>query len=83
MSKKETLLVGLKKEIAHHPGFAVCYARGSVFKPEGRLFRVEKGKRAIVSRLLCLRQVFRRRCRLCPHSAFTATFEAKGAHDLG
>ena len=78
MAKKETILVNLKKEIAHHPGFAVCYARSSVFRAEGRLVRVEKGKRTEVSRVLCVRRMFRGRCSKCPHSAFTAEFEARG-----
>jgi hypothetical protein len=78
MAKKETILVGLGKEKAHHPGFAVCYARSSVFRPEGRLFRVEKGKRTEVNRALCIRKVFRGRCTKCPHSSFEATFEARG-----
>jgi hypothetical protein len=78
MAKKETTLVGLGKEKAHHPGFAVCYARSSIFRPEGRLFRVEKGKRSEVNRILCARRVFRGRCTKCPHSKFEVTFEARG-----
>ena len=74
---RETVLIGLAKEKAHHPGFAVCYAHGRVFRPEGKLFRVERGKRAIVSRVLCLRLFFRGKCRKCPHSKFEATFEAQ------
>jgi len=77
MAKKETIIVSLGEEKAHHPGFVVCYARSSTFKPEGKLFRVEKGKRAEVNRLLCLAQHYKKRCRLCPHSEFEAVFEAK------
>lgn len=72
---KETILVDLSEEKAHHPGFAVCYARSSVFRPEGTSFRVELGKRQIVNRLLCIRLFYRGRCKKCPHSRFTATFE--------
>ena len=79
MAKRETILVNLGTEKAHHPGFAVCYARSSVFKPEGRrLVRVEKGKRTEVNRVLCLRKMFRGRCSRCPHSNFEVEFEAKG-----
>lgn len=77
MAKKETILVGLAKEQAHHPGFAVCYARGT-FRKEGRLHRVERGKRTIVSRVLCVVQHHGRKCKICPHSKFEVQFKAEG-----
>lgn len=77
MAKKETILVGLAKEKAHAPGFAVCYARGTFVK-QGRMHRVERGKRTVVSRALCVVQYHGRKCRLCPHSEFTAQFEGVG-----
>lgn len=60
------------------PRYATCYANGSVFKPEegGRFHRVEKGKRTIVSRALCVIEHFGKRCRVCPNSQATLVWVA-------
>lgn len=49
------------------PRFAACYARGSVFKREGRFLRVEKGMRSIVPRALCMAAQYGNRCKICPN----------------
>lgn len=49
------------------PRFAACYARGSVFKREGRFLRVERGMRTIVPRALCMAAHFGSRCQACPN----------------
>lgn len=68
----KSALIGLHKEVAHHPGFAVCYGRGPI-KREGKLFRVHKGKRTLVSRTLCVAKHYGRRCTVCPNSTFIVT----------
>lgn len=64
---KATELIALRKDKSGDPSLAVCYARGSVFKPEGRFFRVEKGRRALVSRALCIVGYYGKRCESCPN----------------
>jgi hypothetical protein len=80
---KATELVTLNKDKADDPRYAVCYARGSVFKAEGHFFRVEKGKRTVVLRALCLSQYFGSRCKICPHSRFSVKFVSTGGSDAG
>lgn len=75
---KPTELVTLNKDRADDPRYAVCYARGSVFKPDGHFFRVEKGKRSVVLRALCLSMYYGSRCKVCPNSNFTVKFVARG-----
>ncbi len=78
---KTTELVSLKKDVSDDPRYSVCYALGSSFRKEGNFFRVEKGKRTLVPRSLCVVQHFGRRCRLCPNSEFVVTFRALGGTD--
>lgn len=56
---------------AGEPRFAVCYARGSSFRKEGGLYRVEKGARSVVHRSLCLTHHYGARCKICPNGAIT------------
>jgi hypothetical protein len=76
---KQTELVTLNKDRADDPRYAVCYARGSVFKPEGHFFRVEKGKRSVVLRAMCLTSYYGSRCVACPNYNFVASFVATGS----
>lgn len=76
---KTTELVSLLKDVSDDPRLAVCYARGSVFRAEGKFFRVEKGKRTLVLRALCVLQHYGARCRRCPNSDFVVAFRAQGA----
>jgi hypothetical protein len=64
-------LVALEKSslCEDDPRFAVCYARGSVFKKEGALYRVEKGSRNVVHRALCLAHHYGPRCKICPNGS--------------
>jgi len=78
MSGKTTELIELHKDKAADPRYAVCYARGAAFKAEGRFFRVEKGKRTVVLRSLCLSEYFGDRCKICPNRSFNLVFVAKG-----
>lgn len=80
---KPTELVTLNKDKAADPRYAVCYARGSVFKQEGHFFRVEKGKRAVVLRALCVALYHGNRCKICPNSSFTMKFTARGSDVAG
>jgi len=75
---KPTELITLNKDTTEDPRFAVCYARGSVFRPEGHFFRVEKGKRSVVLRALCASLYFGRKCEICPNSRFKMRFRAGG-----
>lgn len=75
---KTTELVALAKDKCEDPRFAVCYARGSVFKAEGHFHRVEKGKRSLVSRALCLSEHYGKRCQICPNRDFTVKLAANG-----
>lgn len=75
---KQTELISLQKDKSDDPRYAVCYARGSTFRKEGNFWRVEKGKRTVVLRALCVKQYFGRRCRNCPNSEFSVTFRALG-----
>lgn len=74
---KTTELIALKKDRSEDPRLAVCYASGSHFKPEGNFFRVEKGKRRLVSRALCVVEHFGKRCRTCPNRDFTVRFQVR------
>ncbi len=80
---KTTELISLNKDVCDDPRYAVCYARGSSFRKEGNFLRVEKGKRTLVPRALCVIQHFGRRCRLCPNSEFAVTFRALGGDKDG
>ncbi len=71
--KRATELVSLHKDKSDDPKYAVCYARGAVFKPEGNFHRVEKGKRSLVSRVLCITEFFGNRCKTCPNHDFSVT----------
>lgn len=62
-----TELVSLTHDQSDDPRLAVCYARGSVFKPEGKFMRVEKGMRTRVNRALCIAKHFGHRCEVCPN----------------
>lgn len=73
---KSTELVSLMKDTSDDPRLVVCYARGSVFRPEGHFIRVEKGKRSLVSRALCLALHFGDRCEACPNKDFTLKFRS-------
>ena len=75
---KTTELISFLKDKSEDPYLAVCYARGSVFRPEGKFFRVEKGKRTLVPRVLCVLHHYGPRCRSCPNAEFTVTFRSKG-----
>ena len=78
---KATELISLRKDVSDDPRLAVCYARGSVFKQEGHFHRVERGKRTLVSRALCLAEYFGPRCAICPNRNFKVTFVAKDPSD--
>lgn len=69
-----TETVCLHTDIPSDPRYATCYASGSVFKPEGRFHRVEKGRRTLVSRALCVLQHFGPKCQTCPNSQVTLTW---------
>lgn len=69
-----TELVTLHKDKSDDPRFAVCYARGSVFRPEGEFMRVEKGKRTLVHVSLCLLRHFGPRCEKCPNRNIALVF---------
>ena len=74
-----TELITLTADTVDDPRFAVCYARGSVFRQEGKFHRVEKGKRGLVSRALCMAAAFGVRCAQCPGYNMLLTFRATGA----
>jgi hypothetical protein len=76
---KMTELISLTKDRSDDPRYAVCYARGSSFRPEGNFWRVEKGARALISRALCVVQHYGNRCKQCPNSKFSVTFQGRGA----
>jgi hypothetical protein len=61
--------ITLTKEIlmTPDPRLTACYARGSVFKREGKYYRVEKGARSVVHRALCLTHYYGSRCAQCPN----------------
>jgi hypothetical protein len=75
---KTTELVSLKKDQSDDPRYAVCYAQGSTFRKEKNFFRVERGKRTLVLRALCVVQHYGKRCRICPNSNIEITFQARG-----
>jgi hypothetical protein len=70
---KATELVSLLKDQSDDPRYAVCYARG-IFRKEGNFWRVEKGKRTLVLRTLCVLRYHGAKCALCPNVEFQATF---------
>jgi hypothetical protein len=70
---KTTELVSLLKDRHDDPRYAVCYARGSIFKKEGNFWRVERGRRTVVRRDLCATSHFGRRCKICPNHEFELT----------
>lgn len=72
-----TELVDLRKLRGDKPGFITCYAGGSVFKPDGAQFRVEKGRARLISRALCVEQFYGNRCKRCPHSQAVVTVAAR------
>jgi hypothetical protein len=72
-----TELITLMGDTSGDPMLAVCYARGSVFRREGNFHRVEKGKRGLVNRALCVTETYGSRCRICPHHEVVFSFVAK------
>lgn len=68
--------VSLKLDQSSDPRFAVCYARGSVFKPEKEFHKVELGMRTRVHRSLCLVSYYGSRCEKCPNHNVTVTLGA-------
>lgn len=70
-----TELIALSGEKCEDERFAVCYARGSSFRKDGHLYRVEKGSRTVVHRSLCLVQHFGPRCEICPNNGIKVTLE--------
>jgi len=75
---RATELIAFAKDKSVDPRFAVCYARGSVFKAEGNFFRVEKGSRNLVLRAVCVEKHFGKRCEACPNFNFSMKFVAGG-----
>lgn len=73
-----TELITLESDKSASPRFAVCYARGSAFKKEGKFYRVERGKRTLVHRALCVMEAYGPRCRRCPNHNMTLIFRATG-----
>ena len=73
---KTTELVSLHKDRSDDPRYAVCYAHGSVFRKENKFWRVERGKRTLVLRSLCVEQHFPRRCKHCPNSQILVSFQS-------
>lgn len=73
-----TELIPMKKELDEDPRFAVCYARGSVFKREGNFLKIEKGSRSVVHRALCMTRFHGRRCGICPNNEVKVTLEVSG-----
>lgn len=71
----ELITLNADTEKCDDPRFAVCYGRGSSFKPEGKFFRVEKGARTLVHRSVCLMQHFGRRCEACPNGKIRIQLE--------
>jgi hypothetical protein len=70
MNAKSTEIIDLAAEQVS-PKYAVCYASGSTFRPTSAgatTFMVERGKRRLVSRTLCVVQYFKTRCQVCPFS---------------
>lgn len=73
-----TELIPPKREIVEDDRrFAVCYARGSVFRKEGNFLKIEKGSRTVVNRALCLVQHFGKRCAICPNSDIKVALEVQ------
>ena len=66
------------KDDTGDPRFAACYARGSVFRREGRFLRVERGMRTIVPRALFMDTHFKERCKVCPSYTQTIVFKPVG-----
>ena len=77
---RATELISLLKDKSEDPRYAVCYARGVTFKVEGNFFRVERGKRSLVSRALCLSEHFGSRCKICPNRDFSVRLQAREPH---
>ena len=71
-----TETVCLRTDIPEDPRYAACYASGSVFKAEegGKFHRVEKGRRTVVSRALCVMEHFGAKCRACPNHSVSLTW---------
>lgn len=76
-----TELVSLALDKSDDPQLVVCYARGSVFRPEGKFLRVEKGMRTRVSRSLCIAGHFGKRCQVCPNYEAVVTLAASSKRD--
>lgn len=76
--KLKTALVDLTEDKHPDPRYAVCYARGQVFKSEGSEIRVELGKRTLVNRALCVQLFYKERCQQCPNSDGQLTLKATG-----
>lgn len=78
MKPSKTVVVDLHREQHPDPRFAICYARGQVFKQEGSELRVEMGRRALVNRTLCIQQHYGSRCEICPNAKGSLTLRASG-----
>lgn len=74
---KSTELVSLTKDRSDDPRFAVCFARGNVFRQEGHFHRVEVGSRTVVHRALCAIQYYGKRCLSCPNQQVTLFLRPK------
>lgn len=69
-TSKSTEIIDLATETVTSK-YATCYASGATFKPTGKgatTFVVERGKRRLVNRTLCVVQYFKTRCQVCPFS---------------
>jgi len=69
-TSKSTEIVDLATEYVSAK-YATCYASGSHFKATSKdatTFVVERGKRRLVNRSLCVVQYFKTRCQACPFS---------------
>ena len=75
---RPTELVALLVDKSEDQRYAVCYARGSVFKPEGHFHRVEKGRRSVVLKALCATTFYGKRCKVCPNYSFSLRLIARG-----
>lgn len=73
-----TELITLKADTSDDPRFAVCYGRGATLKREGNFHRVEKGKRHLVHRALCVTEAFGSKCKQCPNHNAILHFQARG-----
>jgi hypothetical protein len=82
-TNKSTEIIDLAAEKTETK-YAVCYASGSTFKPTGKgatTFIVERGKRRLVNRSLCVVQYYKTRCQVCPFSQGEVKLSTGGSDD--